>query len=129
MQQIGTHYSTLGPLLLNDNTGTITSSITSEHQKNAEAINQEILKRWLQGQGKNPVVWLTLLDALDHSGLSKLADIIRERFDLVAQMRGQIQALTKKNAELQHQLDMKENTIRKLQEQETRMQCQLRQVI
>ena len=52
VQQIGTHYPILGPLLLNDDTGAVTSAIVSQYQRDAEAINQEILTRWLQGQGK-----------------------------------------------------------------------------
>lgn len=74
VQQIGPHYSTLGPLLLNDNVGTVTAAIVSEHQRNADAINKEILTRWLQGHGKQPVTWSTLIDILKdvNMGLSEL---------------------------------------------------------
>ena len=77
-QQIGTHYSKLGPLLLNDDTGAVTDVIVSQHQCNAETINQEILTRWLMGQGKLPVTWSTLLDVFRVVGLLKLAKVIQE---------------------------------------------------
>ena len=76
VEQIGTRYSRLGPLLLNDHTGAVTSAIVAEYQQNAYAINQEILTRWLQGRGKWPVTWSTLIDVLRDVGLSQLAHII-----------------------------------------------------
>ena len=81
IQQIGSHYSTLGPLLLNDDVGAVTSAIASEHQQNAEAINQEILTRWLQGQGKQPVTWSTLIDVLKDVQL-RLSELITESLNL-----------------------------------------------
>ena len=99
VQQIGTHYSKLGPLLLNDDTGAVTLSVTSEHHHNADAINQDILTRWLQGQGKQPVTWFTLICVLRDVELSQLAQRIEE--DLVAQ----IQAMAEENDELRQQLE------------------------
>ena len=78
VQQIGTHYSKLGPLLLNDDTGAVTSAIVSQYQLNAVAINQEILTRWLQGQGKKPVSWSTLTDVLKEVGLPELSQMIQD---------------------------------------------------
>ena len=78
VQQIGTHYSKLGPLLLNDVTGAVTSAIVSQYQRDADAINQEILTRWLQGQGKKPVSWSTRTDVLNEVGLSELPQMIQE---------------------------------------------------
>ena len=78
MEQIGTHYSKLGPLLLNDDTGAVTNVIVSQYQHDADAINQEILTRWLQGQGKQPVTWSTLIDVLNDIGLSELTEMIQE---------------------------------------------------
>ena len=77
-QQIGTNYSKLGPLLLNDDMGVVTSGIISQHQRNAEAINQEIVTRWLQGQGKLPVSWFTLTDVLKKAGLPELSQMIQK---------------------------------------------------
>ena len=78
VEQIGTHYSILGPLLLNDDTGAVTSAITNQHHHNAYAINQEILTRWLQGQGKTPVSWSTFTDVLKEVGLSELSQMIQD---------------------------------------------------
>ena len=77
-EQIGTHYSKLGPVLLNDSMGAVTSAIVREHHYNAEEINQAILTRWLQGQGKQPMTWSTLIDVLNDIGLSELTEIIQE---------------------------------------------------
>ena len=78
VQQIGTHHSTLGPLLLNDEMGAVTAAIVSRHHQNADAINQEILTRWLQGQGKQPVTWSTVTDVLRDAGLPELTKTIQE---------------------------------------------------
>ena len=99
VQQIGTHYSKLGPPLLNDDTGAVTDAIVFQYQRDADAINQEILKRWLRGQGKQPVTWFTLICVLRDVELSELAQRIEE--DLVAQ----IQAMAEENDELRQQLE------------------------
>ena len=78
VKQIGTHYSRLGPLLLSDDMGAVTSAIIVQYQRDADAINQEILTRWLQGQGKQPVTWSTLTDVMRDVGLSDLARLIKE---------------------------------------------------
>ena len=78
VEQSGTHYSKLGPLLLNDSMGAVTSAIASQYQRDAVAINQEILTRWLQGQGKQPVTWSTLIDVLNDIGLSELTQMIQK---------------------------------------------------
>ena len=78
VQQIGTNYLILAPLLLDDDTGAVTLAIVSQYQLNADAINQEILTRWLQGCGKKPVSWSTLTDVLKEVGLTKLSLMIEE---------------------------------------------------
>ena len=82
VEQIGTHYSTLGPLLLTDDTGAVISAIADKHQRSSETINQEILTRWLQGLGKLPVTWSTLLDVLRDVGLSELTQMIRNNLSI-----------------------------------------------
>lgn len=78
MKQIGRQYSTLGPLLLCDDMGAVTSAIVSQCQRDADEINREILTRWLQGRGKLPVTWSTLIDVLRDMELSELAQVIQE---------------------------------------------------
>ena len=56
----------------------MTSAIVSQYQRDADAINQEILTRWLQGQGKKPVSWSTLTDVLKEVELSELSQMIQE---------------------------------------------------
>jgi len=80
VEQIGTHYSSLGPFLLNDNTGAITKAIESQYKLDAFSINHEILSRWLQGKGKTPVSWRTLIDTLKTIKLSTLAENIESCF-------------------------------------------------
>ena len=55
MQRVGTQYTDLGLILLNDEDGSIVEQITSEFKLNAVNITREILKRWVRGEGKQPV--------------------------------------------------------------------------
>ena len=73
IEQIGGQYRMLGPLLLNDDTGTITDDIEREFMKKAFDINFEILKRWIRGSGITPVTWETLLAKLKSIRLTELA--------------------------------------------------------
>ena len=75
--QIGTHYNTLGLLILNDEGGAVTDSIIRKHSNDAESINQDILRRWIGGRGRKPVAWSTLIDVLkDIEDLSELGETI-----------------------------------------------------
>ena len=71
--KIGASYSSFGVLLLNDETGNIVHGIEKEKGRNPEEINQEILQRWLGGEGKQPVTWEILIQVLNDSRLSQLA--------------------------------------------------------
>ena len=76
-EQIGANFATFCTLLLEDHTGAITTAITTQHQSNAIAINQDILTRWLQGQGRKPVNWSTILEILEDVGLPELAQKVK----------------------------------------------------
>ena len=78
LQEIGTHHTDLGTMLLNDNTGALTQGVVSQHQRNPVEINRAILTRWLQGQGKKPVQWSTLIEVLKDIELSELAQKIKD---------------------------------------------------
>ena len=78
VKRIGTHFLELGPMLLHDDDGVMTQAITDECHHNAAKINYEILKRWIQGEGKKPLQWSTLIDVLKKIELSELAIIIEE---------------------------------------------------
>ena len=77
-ERIGLHYKQLGPLVLQDNDGTITETIERECFYKVKEINQEILQRWIQGKGMKPVQWSTLIDVLKKIELSPLAKKIAD---------------------------------------------------
>ena len=74
LEQIGTNYWKLGVQLLNDATGAVTKAIVEQYQNDAAKINMEILQRWIQGGGKLPVEWDTLVKVLKDIQLSELAN-------------------------------------------------------
>ena len=73
LKQIGTHYRQLGVLLLEDTTGAVTEAII-KHCHDATEINLQILEQWIQGKGKKPIEWATLIEVLNDIGLSELAN-------------------------------------------------------
>ncbi len=54
-------------------------AVVRRHQQEAEAINTAVLEEWLQGMGKQPVTWRTLVDVLRDCQLNTLADDISEQ--------------------------------------------------
>ena len=76
IQRIGVNYSTFGIFLLNDDNGTLVDALKSEHHHNAENITTAIFQKWLEGMGKKPVSWATLIAALRQATLNTLADQI-----------------------------------------------------
>ena len=79
-KRIGTDYNLLGIFLLQDEDGMVTDAIADEHHHNAFKVNNEILKQWIQGKGRQPVQWSTLIDVLKEIELSELAKMIEETF-------------------------------------------------
>jgi hypothetical protein len=76
LEEIGTHYNTLGIFLLQDSNGTVTKAIRAQYQLDATLITQEILQRWLDGRGMKPIEWSTLISVLKKIQLSTLAQDI-----------------------------------------------------
>ena len=74
--EIGTSYEMLGTLLLSDYRGVILPAIREENQGIVDKITFEIMRRWVNGKGKKPVTWQTLIDCLNTVGLSHLASFI-----------------------------------------------------
>ena len=120
MQQIGTHYSQLGLLLLNDSTGSITSAIVTQFHSKADEINQEILSRWLQGQGKHPVNWFTLIRVLRDMQLLELAKMIQKCL---------IEAQVQENNEWQQQLETLKQQLHTKEESISQLQEAIRQKV
>ena len=64
VEMVGVSYLKFGIFLLNDTNGDIVNELEMKHRRNAEEINMAILQKWLQGKGKKPVTWSTLIDVL-----------------------------------------------------------------
>ena len=64
-----------GILLLNDEMGAEVNAIVSKYREDAEQINLEILRLWIEGKGK-PLSWDMLVDVLKATGLNTLAEDI-----------------------------------------------------
>ena len=77
-ERIGTSYGKLGPLLLSDDDGAVTQAIRDQYHHDAAKINYEILQRWIQGAGMQPVQWSTLIDVLKKIELSPLAEEVAD---------------------------------------------------
>ena len=123
-QEIGRHYSTLGPLLLNDDTGAETLAIVSQQQRDVELINNEILKRWLHGQGKRPVSWFTLIGVLKDVGLLDLAQKIEG--DLI---KAKVQEHKTENTKLRLQLETQEQQLDKTEKRAKLLQQRIGQKV
>ena len=73
-ERIGAN-SKFGIHLLEDKTGAVITGIVRGNAE-FEEINLAILRRWLQGKGREPVTWRTLVKVLQDAGLNILADDI-----------------------------------------------------
>ncbi len=76
IEEVGTHYHDFGTLLLQDDNGQKVKSIVQECRENPKAINREILIQWLDGRGRLPVSWETLVVVLRDIDLETLANDI-----------------------------------------------------
>ena len=75
-QQIGTKYMDFGTFLLNDDTGSLVSSIEHECQHIPEQICRKILEKWIRGSGRS-CTWATLIGVLRDCELNTIADQIQ----------------------------------------------------
>ena len=74
---VGMNYEMLGTLLLNDDCGAILPAIKTQMLLDPSAITMEIMRRWVNGQGREPT-WQTLIDCLNSVGLSRIASSIKQ---------------------------------------------------
>lgn len=72
------NYFKLALFLLDDENGIQVEALEKQHHQDAENITKAIFKRWIQGSGRRPVSWNTLVIALQDAGLKELADEIEE---------------------------------------------------
>ena len=71
--EVGTKYTEFGIFILQDESGAKVKNLEHKYQRDAECINTEILRAWLNGEGKQPVAWATLIEVLHDIELSSLA--------------------------------------------------------
>ena len=76
-QEISTQCRQFGYLLLEDSTGARVRNIAETCRGNPEEMNLEILRLWINGEGKDPVTWTTLVEILRDSELTTLAKDIQ----------------------------------------------------
>ena len=74
--QIGTDYELFGTFLLDDENGHKVKNIERTERGDSLCITVEILRQWLQGKGRNPVTWQTLIACLRDTHLNVIADNI-----------------------------------------------------
>ena len=74
--RIGDKDNVLGIQLLNDDDGTKTDALEKKFSHDPYRISLHIFKLWLQGQGKKPITWGTLVNVLKRINLNALANDI-----------------------------------------------------
>ena len=81
-ERIATKNMKLGHMLLEDDTGAATENIVAQFKHDPPTRGTEaIFQRWLQGAGRMPLSWTTLVDALrEIPALSKLVQELEEHF-------------------------------------------------
>jgi hypothetical protein len=76
---IGANHRMFGILLLDDKRGEITDAMFQSELGRPDAIVQKIFMRWLQGTGRAPRSWGTLVTVLEEMGVvDELASTVRE---------------------------------------------------
>ena len=75
-QEISTKCHQIAVLLLEDSTGARIRSMEQKHSNSPEEINLNILEQWIEGTGRKPVTWRTLVEVLYDVQLITLADDI-----------------------------------------------------
>ena len=78
VEGIGAEWDKVGTALLDDKDGTIIPAIAREYGNNAERINMEILRRWIQGKGIPDRTWKGLLCVLRRVRRNMLANSVEE---------------------------------------------------
>ena len=74
-REVGTKYHNLGVQLLLESFGYI-RSLERELHENAERINCQIFQEWLDGKGRKPSSWGTLVRVLSDIEMGELANKI-----------------------------------------------------
>ena len=80
MLEIQNDYEKFGIQLLQDDNGSIVEGIERMKRGDPGDITVEILRQWLQGQGRKPVTWQTLVECLEDTKLHVAANYIKATF-------------------------------------------------
>ena len=80
IEKVTQKYHDLGIRLLNDCDSTITNNIEAQHRPDNTRITKAILQKWLQGTGREPRSWSTLITVLREIELTTLAKEISDFF-------------------------------------------------
>ena len=75
--EVGRHYYEFGDKLLEGHMAQV-QHIIPMYREDPECINLHILQEWLEGKGRKPVTWGTLVETLQCIGLRELARDIRD---------------------------------------------------
>ena len=78
LERIGKNYADFGISLLEDDDGSKVSALETARLRNPLPICRDIMMEWLQGRGKDPVTYATLVDCLQDADLNTLAKDIDE---------------------------------------------------
>jgi len=78
--EIQNDYEKFGIRLLQDDSGTIVAGIERKKLGDPGEITVEIFRQWLQGKGRKPVTWWTLVECLEDTNLHVAADYIKAIF-------------------------------------------------
>ena len=76
-QEVGGHYNDFGYILLKGHMRQM-QHIIHMYQEKPEHVNLHILLHWLEGKGRKPVTWRTLVYSLKDIGLDVLAREIQD---------------------------------------------------
>ena len=74
IQRIAEKITTLGIGLLNDTYGDITANIEAQYRHDQCRMAKEIFRKWLEGTGRTPQTWATLVTVLREMQMGSLAD-------------------------------------------------------
>ena len=91
MAEIQNEYETLGIQLLNDSDGLKIRSIETAQRGDPHRITVVILQEWLQGKGRLPATWQTLVECLRDAKLNVVASYIEDAFSQGGPSKGQLQ--------------------------------------
>ena len=69
---IAAKWEKFGILLDFDETGRILDRIAKDHPSDAERCCTQMMKEWLEGRGRQPATWATLIDLLKDADINDL---------------------------------------------------------